>query len=54
MAEKGKLYHRLELVYDVSKLTYVCEICALLGYYALSVVIVYRRFGTTYRSHLYG
>jgi hypothetical protein len=28
------------------------EICALLGYYAAWVVILYRRFGTTYRSHL--
>jgi hypothetical protein len=28
-------------------------ICALLGYYAASLVIVYRRFGTTYRSHIF-
>jgi hypothetical protein len=33
----------------------VHDICALLGYYAaLSVVVLYRRFGTTYRSHLPG
>jgi len=30
----------------------VDEIYALLGYYAASVVIPYRRFGTTYRSRL--
>ena len=35
-----------------------CEVdqnCALLGYYAAgSVMIPYRRFGTTYRTHLQG
>jgi hypothetical protein len=32
----------------------VDEICALLEYYQRRVVIVYRRFGTTYRSRLHG
>jgi hypothetical protein len=30
----------------------VHEICAVLGYYAAYSVVLYRRFGTTYQSHL--